>query len=55
MEEDIGLTEEQKAIFVKNLVGKVREYFYEPVSRGDIRLVIDEELKRLDSSEDTEG
>lgn len=55
MQEDVGLSEEQKATFVKNLVVKVREYFYEPVSRGDIRSIIDEELKRLESGENTEG
>ena len=51
MTEETGLTDEQKATFMKNIVWKVREYFYEPQSRSDIRLDIDKELKRAGEHE----
>lgn len=51
MTEETRLTDEQKATFIKNIVGKVREYFYEPHSRSDIRLDIENELERAGERE----
>ena len=55
MEEDHELTEEQKSQFMRDLVGKVREYFYEPQSRSDIRSDIDEQLQKVKKGEDSES
>ena len=55
MEDEAKLTEEQREVFMRNLVGKVRENFYQPSNRNDIRKDIDEQIEIAKADENPES